>query len=283
MRNPVLRSLSLALVASALLSCSAIASTTLKEPFDKSYPLAAGGTFTLRNVNGAVTLEAWDRNEVRVEAEKQVKAGSDAEAKKIMAQVRIDVQAAASGVRVDTKLPKHDSGPLEWLGGKEYNVNVTYHIHLPRNAVVDAGNTNGHIDLTGTHGKASLETTNGHISVTSVEGDLTLGSTNGAIEAKGVAGRVKAETTNGHIEVQLTRLPHDGDLTLETTNGGVTVKLPKDARLSVDAETSNGRIHSDFEVAGGQSGKHRLEGAINGGGGRLRVRTMNGSVHLVQG
>lgn len=280
MRNPLFRP-ALLLLAGLALAAAAQASTTLKEPFAQSYPFAAGGTLTLKNVNGSVTVEAWDKNEARVEAEKEVKAGSNDEAKKIMAQVKIDVQPGAGGLRVETRLPQQEEGWFSWLNGHNANVNVRYHVYLPRAAAVSVDNTNGHIELTGTHGKASLGTTNGHLEVAGVEGDLDLETTNGAIKANGATGTVKAETTNGGIDLIFARVPSAGDVELETTNGAVMVKLPRGSAVSVDAATSNGGIHSDFAVAG-ETGKHRMNGTINGGGSRLHIRTTNGGVHLVE-
>lgn len=279
MRNPVFRS-ALLLLTGLALAGAAQASVTLKEPFAQSYPFAAGGTLTLKNINGSVTVDAWDKSEARIEAEKQVKADSDAEAKKIMAQVKIDVRPGAGGLHVETLLPKKEDGWFSWLGNHG-NVNVKYHLYLPRAAAVTVDNTNGHIQLTGTHGKATLETTNGHLEVAGVDGDLDLETTNGAIKANGVTGTVKAETTNGGIDLIFARVPRQGDLQVETTNGAVTVKLPRGSAVSVDAATSNGGIHSDFAVAG-ETGKHRVNGTINGGGSRLRIRTTNGGVHLVE-
>jgi DUF4097 and DUF4098 domain-containing protein YvlB len=278
----LLRTAGLTLTALALLAGSASAAT-LKETFAQSYPFSAGGTLTLRNVNGSVTLDAWDRNEVRIEAEKEVKAGSDADARKVMDQVKIDVQTGAGGLRVETKLPKRNDSLLSWLGGNKGGVNVTYRVHLPRQAKVDAGSVNGTVALTGTHGAAKLDSTNGTIKVAGVDGSLELGTTNGSITAAGISGTVKAETTNGDIDLQFANVPRQGDLALETTNGGVTVKLPRGAGVSVDAATTNGRVHSDFQVAGGEPGKRRLSGDINGGGSRLHIRTTNGGVHLVEG
>jgi DUF4097 and DUF4098 domain-containing protein YvlB len=278
----LLRTAGMTLTALALLAGSARAAT-LKETFAQSYPFSAGGTLTLRNVNGSVTLDAWDRNEVRIEAEKEVKAGSDAEARKIMDQVKIDVQTGAGGLRVDTKLPKKNDSLLGWLGGNKGGVNVTYRVHLPRQAKVDAGSVNGTVALAGTRGAAKLDTTNGEVKVTGVDGNLDLGTTNGGIKAAGITGTVKADTTNGDIDLQFANVPRQGDLSLETTNGGVTVKLPRGAGVSVDAATTNGRVHSDFQVAGGEPGKRHLSGDINGGGSRLHIRTTNGGVHLVEG
>lgn len=282
MRHPLLHTAGLTLTAFALLAGPACAAT-LKETFAQSYPFTAGSTLTLRNVNGAVTLDAWDRNEVRIEADKEVKAGSDADARKLMDQVKIDVQTGAGGLRVDTKLPKRDNGLLGWLGGNSGGINVTYRVHLPRQAKVDAGSVNGAVALTGTHGAAKLDTTNGSVKAAGVDGNLDLGTTNGRITAEGITGTVKADTTNGSIDLQFASVPRQGDLALETTNGGVTVKLPRGAGVSVDAATTNGRVHSDFQVAGGEAGKHHLSGDVNGGGSRLHIRTTNGGVHLVEG
>jgi len=274
--------ITLAALTFASLSAGAARAATLKETFSQAYPFAAGGTLTLRNVNGAVTLDAWDRNEVRIEADKEVKAGSDADAKKIMDQVKIDIQTASGGLRVDTKIPKRDTGFLG-LFGNNANVNVTYRVHLPRRATVDAGTVNGAVALSGTQGPAKLDTTNGSIKIHGVDGDLDLGTTNGSVEAAGVTGTVKADTTNGRIDLQFAHVPSRGDSKATTTNGGVTIKMPHGAGVEVDAETTNGRVESDFQVAGGQSGKRHLSGAINGGGSKLHISTTNGGVRLVEG
>ena len=42
----------------------------LREEFHQTYPLSAGGRISLENINGAVRVTAWDRNEVKVDAVK---------------------------------------------------------------------------------------------------------------------------------------------------------------------------------------------------------------------
>jgi DUF4097 and DUF4098 domain-containing protein YvlB len=265
-----------------LLLATIAEAVTLKETFDRTVPLRPGAEVRLANVNGGVTFEAWDRDEVRIQAEKRVKAGSTAAAQKILSQVRIDVTQDAKGVRIETKIPRRNDGFFDWLFGNQASVGVTYRVHVPRRAGLDAESVNGGLTVTGTRGKAHMETTNGRIDLTDVQGDLELTTVNGGINVRRSAGALRAGTTNGSIEAELSDFPDGSDLRFETTNGHVSLRLPRDARLSIDAATTNGRVRSDFTVAGGQPGKHSLKGDINGGGGRLYIRTTNGGVEIAE-
>jgi DUF4097 and DUF4098 domain-containing protein YvlB len=274
------KTLTLSILSLVLLSAAARAET-LTENFAKTYPLAANGSLSLKNVNGSVTFEAWDRNEVQVNAEKKVKADDAEDARKIMSQLRIEVEAEPSAIRIETRMPKKtDSGFWSSLFGSDVNAGVTYRIKLPRSAIVEADTVNGNVRLAGTRGTGRIDTTNGRIEVEGTAGALVLESTNGSINVARAEGAIKASTTNGSIQAELTRVAADRDLGFSSTNGSVTVELPRDVRLSVDAATSNGGIRSDFELTGGEASRRHLTGDINGGGGTLRIRTTNGSVHI---
>jgi DUF4097 and DUF4098 domain-containing protein YvlB len=277
----VVRASGLALLTFAL-GTAAASAETLTEPFAQSYPLAAGGKVSVSNTNGAVTIDAWDQAQVKVEAVKKVKAGSAERAREILKELKVQVDARPDSVRIETKVPQRSNGFWAWISGSGIQAEVEYHIHVPRRAAVTAENTNGGVHLTGTQGAASLETTNGGVTVDRVAGDVRLHSTNGALHATGVSGAVEAETTNGGIDIQLASLPAGRSNSLESTNGAISVHLPKDARLSLDAATTNGGVSSDFELTGGSKGKHSLSGAINGGGGKMSIRTTNGGIHVAK-
>jgi len=279
MPTPKLRRI-LPLFLGVLLLAAIAEAVTLKEPFNKTVALRPGSEIRLSNVNGSVNFDAWDRDEVKIEAEKQVKASSDSEARRIMGQVRIDVAQDAKGLRIETKVPRRENGLFDWLFGHEVNVSVNYRIHVPRRAGLDLDNVNGPLTVTGTRGKARMETVNGGISVNDVQGDLELETVNGSVDVRRAAGGLRVVTTNGSIDAELSTLPDDSDLSFETTNGRVSLRLPRDARLSIDAATTNGRVQSDFEVEGGQPRKQSLRGDINGGGGKLYIRTTNGGVDI---
>lgn len=279
--NPSLKTRRLLpLFAVLLLAATSARAVEIKESFDRTLPLRSGASFALRNVNGGITLEAWNRDEVQIHAEKKVRAGSAEAARKLMGQVKIDVTQEGGGVRVETKLPRRDNGFFDWLFGNQASVNVTYKIRVPRQVAADVESVNGGVALTGTRGKARLATTNGGITVNDAEGDLRLGSTNGGIEVHRSAGTVRADTTNGGISAELTDVSDGGELRLTSTNGGIDVSLPRDVRISIDAGTTNGRVHTDLPVEGGQSGKRSLKGDVNGGGTTLYIRTTNGGIDI---
>jgi DUF4097 and DUF4098 domain-containing protein YvlB len=259
---------------------SAQAAETVKETFQKTYPLQAGGELRVENANGGITVEAWDRNEVQVEAIKQVRAESAEKAREAMKALRIEVKPSAGALQILTKYPKNEGdGFFDWLSGNSVNMGVTYKIKAPRELVSNLQSTNGGVRLVGTRGRADLSTTNGGVSVEDVEGNIRLRSTNGGLSVVNAAGTLDGVTTNGGISAQLNEV--DGDLTLQTTNGSVTLKLPENLRASVDIATSNGGIHSDLEVEGGRKTKRSLTGDINGGGGKLHVRSTNGGVRIL--
>lgn len=259
---------------------AAAGAETLTEKLDRTVPLQAGSQVRLSNVNGAVTLEAWDRNEVRIEAEKKVKAGDAGVARKYMSQLKIEITQAADGLRIETKHPRRESGFFDWMFGKDVNANVTYRLHVPRRAALSIASVNGGVSVTGTRGKAHLETVNGGITVKDVRGTMTLETVNGGIDVLRSAGALRAESVNGGIDAELSSLPDESEVRITSTNGGISLRLPRDARLSIDAGTTNGRVRSDLSIDGGQPGKRSLKGDLNGGGGQLYARTTNGSIDI---
>jgi hypothetical protein len=283
-RNLGLRAAATAALALVLAAASAGA-VTLTEKSDRTYPLGPRGEFALENVNGSVDIEAWDRDEVRVEAEKKVKARSRERAQQALGALKIEVDQGAGRLSVATRMPKSGDGIFDWLWGTDVQASVSYRIKVPRHVTVDAATTNGALRLAGTEGEARARSTNGRVRIENVSGEMTVRTTNGGIEVVDSAGSVNARTTNGGIRVELADVTPGSEMTFTTTNGGVSLTLPADVRATLDAATSNGSIVSDFPVLGDarRSSRHHLSGEVNGGGGLLKIRTTNGGVRIGQG
>ena len=137
-------------------------------------------------------------------------------------------------------------------------------VKVPAGVRLAARTVNGAIDASGLTADAEAETVNGSIT----------------IETAGVA---RAETVNGSVQASMGRADWASDLAFKTVNGSIDLTLPRAAATTVDAETVNGRIASDFAVDGGRITKRHLSGTINGGGRALSLETVNGSIQISQG
>jgi DUF4097 and DUF4098 domain-containing protein YvlB len=254
----------------ALLFLSCAVEAQNQEEFSKVLPLSPQGTFSLKNVNGDVTVMTWKEDKVEIKAVKKTRKASEN-----LAKVKIEVAESPNSVSVDTIYPKRNNT----------GVSVTYDIKVPEGVhLEDVSTVNGDVAASGPFGRFSGSTVNGKVSVENSAGDLRLSTTNGNVEARNVKGKINAETTNGSIRLELNGLT--GEIKAETTNGGITLALSGITELNalLEAETVNGGIDVDFPISfqSLQKSKHSLKGQIGQGGPRLSLETVNGSIHLTK-
>jgi hypothetical protein len=254
----------LASLALMLLLSTAASAKELTETIDRTFDVRPGATVSLSNVNGSVTVNAWDQPRVRVLAVKTVKADADV-VKDVLKELRVELQPRNGGLDVMTRYPKRNEGLssiFDWLTGDHVEAQVKYELTVPRSMTLD------------------LETVNGGIHVQDVTGAHEIETTNGRIELTRCAGSVDASTTNGGIEAELTTVAKGQPLRFETTNGRIEVTVPQTLAVDIDAATTNGRINSDLPIATTRVERNSLKGSINGGGTQLRMRTTNGGISI---
>lgn len=232
-------------------SCASGAHAADETHFQKTVPLAAGGSFQLDNVNGSVRVEGWNREEVEVSAVKVAKDESSD-----LSQVQIDMESKPGTVAVRTLYAK----------GQGAEVAVEYHIHVPFRVLL-----------------GSVNTVNGSVIVKGVEGGGALKTVNGNVEVFDSAGRFSEKTTNGNLRLELSKV-HDGaPMKLETVNGSVILGLPQDVKANVDALSMNGELYSEFPTKAKAHPvmAHSFNGKLGTGGGAISVKTVNGGIRLV--
>ncbi|HZR66181.1 MAG TPA: hypothetical protein VFA85_13590 [Terriglobales bacterium] len=156
-------------------------------------------------------------------------------------------------------------------------------------------------------GMVKAETGGGSIDLGQVGGEATMETGGGSLKLSSATGLVKAETGGGSIELYNVPAAHvetgAGAITakfiassaasnseLETGSGDVTVYLASNMRVTLRAsiEAASGHsINSDFpefkvSSEGGQWGPKFVsaEGALNGGGPVLKIRTTMGNIYI---
>ncbi len=221
-----------------------------------TYPLSADGRISLENVNGDVTIEAWDRDEVSIEA---VKKGRSQEA---LDAAKIEIDAESDRIHVETKYSERRRSE-----GRRDAASVDYTIYVPRSAELD-----------------EIELVNGSLTLDGIGGDVAASLVNGEVEAHGLTGNTEISTVNGELEIALAELDASHTIELSSVNGSVRLDVPGDAGADVEATTVHGRIRNDFGLEVDSSGfvGKSLEGTIGGGGARIRLSNVNGPIDILQ-
>ncbi len=244
-------------------------SDRFQKDFRFSYPLKAGGTFSLETMNGSVDVAGWDREEVEITGVKYGRTEAIRDA------IKIDVSHSDSAASVRTVAPYDSHGG----GGARYVV------RLPRRVTLDRViSSNGKVHVSDIDGPVNVKTSNSSIEANKIGGAAKLHTSNSHIEADSVKGAVDAVTSNSSINVAMNEGLYE--VRASTSNSSITVKLPANAAARIRASTSNSGIHSDFALgSGGTEEKHNLEGVINGGSGSspmIDLSTSNSSINIVK-
>ncbi|HEX8154713.1 MAG TPA: hypothetical protein VF698_16385, partial [Thermoanaerobaculia bacterium] len=93
------------LTALTLLLAMNLSATTLTEKLDRTFDVRAGAAVAVANVNGSITVHAWDQPRVRIVAEKKVEAGNARAAAEAMKKLVIKIEPTTDAVRVTTNYP----------------------------------------------------------------------------------------------------------------------------------------------------------------------------------
>jgi hypothetical protein len=224
----------------------------------KTYQLDANGRLEINNVNGKIEVEPSTGNAVDITALKKARGGSPEAAKAALERASIVDDVSPGRIKIDTKMASMSGIVLH--GG---NVQVEYQVKVPAGAEVKFTTVNGGIEITGLTGRITAETTNG------------------GIVTHEISGQLEASTVNGGLEIDMLRVPEAG-VKLEFTNGGLKLRLPRDAKANISASITNGGISAgDLPIeTSGESNRRRLEGRLNGGGGRIQIEGTNGGIML---
>ena len=232
-----------------------VASGKATEDWSRTYPVATGATVEIINTNGTIEVEPGADGQLEVKATKTARAGSDEDARALLKNVEIKEKASRGEVRLETTT----SAGLT-LGRR--SASVEYHIKAPAGL------------------RLTVRTENGAVNLRDVSGTLTAATTNGGVRGSNLSGSVSAHAVNGGLVIDVAQVA--GPIDMDVVNGGIRLDIPSDARADIDAHTVNGGVVVDraLSLSGGEQGRSRITGALNGGGARINASTVNGGVRI---
>jgi DUF4097 and DUF4098 domain-containing protein YvlB len=228
----------------------------LTQEFHQSYALTASGTVELENINGAVQITAWDRNEVKVDAVKY------AHTRERLDEAKIEVNAARDRISIRTEYPNHTNTFSD--DDRDNPASVEYTLMVPRAARLN-----------------EIRLINGPLDISGVTGEVRASCINGHLKATGLAGRVKLSTVNGHMDAAFAAVGNSS-IDLSSVNGGLELTLPSDAKAQIEASTVHGGIDNDFglHVVNHRFVGHSLDGQLGDGGARIHLSNVNGRIEV---
>ena len=252
-------------LAATLASGSALAQRT--QDWEWRGQIAAGDAVEVKGIIGDIEASAAGGNEVEVVARLREHRRGYAE------DIEFDVIEHGGGVTIcavyptprDARRPNECApGSSGRMNTRDNDVEVLFTVRVP------AG-----VGFVG-------RTVNGEVEVLSLTGDVEAHTVNGDVDVN-TSGLAAATTVNGSIRAAMGRSDWTGPLEFETVNGSITVELPEGVGAEVTARTVNGSIETDFPLTvQGRFSSRRLQGTIGGGGRRLWLETVNGSVRLLR-
>src|ERR1035438_527955 len=157
--------------------------------FRQVYALGPNGHVLVQNLYGDVSITAWDRDEVLVEA---VKRSSDP---RRLDDARIVVEPSTGALSIRTQYAGADS---------DHPASVEYRITVPRNATLE-----------------QIKLVNGGLSISGVEGSIKASSINGSITAEKLAGEADLSTINGRLTAGFNRVSRAKPISLSSVNGPI--------------------------------------------------------------
>jgi DUF4097 and DUF4098 domain-containing protein YvlB len=265
-------------------------------------------SIVIEQPQGRLTLNGWDKAEVRVVAHKHAK---DA---KTLDQLTVDFVMYDGKIRIRSGVRVNDTfRPLPASDGAGIDLTIS----APRGVALRAGTWAGDLDASGFRAGAVLSSRGGEVHASDIEGELRtetlrgkqrLSSIRGNVEADGVTGDVEVDAIDGEVlEVKVVkgqivaRRIHSPLVRLFSSSGGVVMmgSTRPGARYEITAREGDvrlvlerapftvnarvgtgGAIKNGFSLAKAVGSPTMLQGEFMGGGPQLQLTAAHGNVIL---
>ena len=242
---------------SALTTPAAAVKQDETERFEQSYPLNANGRVSVSNINGSIVVDAWDRNEVKLEAVKI------ADSKETLSEVELKIESTPAAFSVETDYDKWKDRN-DW-GHNNRRLEVQFHLTVPRGAVLD-----------------EIETVNGSVTVANFSNYTKISAVNGNVKAANLRGTANLSTVNGEVAADFDQLETGSKISLSTVNGRVNLLIPSDSSVTLKADSVNGNIANDFglPVHKGEYVGRDMYGKLGNGDVQIKLNSVNGQLSV---
>jgi len=235
------------LVVLALL-CLTVISASAQQRVSKRYPAGKNVRLQLKNVQGTITVESWDRDEIKVSATLESPSA------------HFSPRLLNDGLSIDVMGDNRGRGEVG---------DVNFKIQVPVSTSVD------------------VETRRGDIHVTNVRGAYVRArvSSEGDIDLTGiVATQVVASNTTGDILFD-GEFARGGTYEFQSGHGAINIRIPGDSAFRLQAATTSKKIelghfwNKSFQSFGGG---RKYVGDVGDGRASVSVTNLSGSISFIR-
>jgi DUF4097 and DUF4098 domain-containing protein YvlB len=126
-----------------------------------------------------------------------------------------------------------------------------------------------------------------NISILNMKNEIDIENCHG-INLKNVSGPLVLSTIAGDINITFGTIATEKPFSISSVSGDIDITLPAKTATNVQMGTINGSFYSDFDLPDNQKdtkrvGGNNLSAALNGGGFKLLLETINGNIYLRKG
>jgi DUF4097 and DUF4098 domain-containing protein YvlB len=260
---------------------------------DKTVDVTRGSRLVLEGFSGAVTVRAWEKDSVRVQARH-----SNVN--------RVSIRTIKSTVSIQSE------STTGRLGSVEYEISVPRWMPVAIEVTYDditiegtesdvsAETVRGDITIRGGSGSVKADSVEGRVEIEGAKGHVEAGSVNDLIRIERTVGEIAAETTNGEITLRQIQsamveattvngsityeglIADDGHYRLSTHNGNILVAIPDRSNVTFDVQTYNGSFSSELPVKGSAAARRGGHGlyTLGSGSARMELESFGGSIKV---
>jgi DUF4097 and DUF4098 domain-containing protein YvlB len=277
------------LVAATLVS----AAGPVTPPIDTLVALQRGDRVVLQNLEGEITVRAWDREELEIRGEEDEmpllvrRTGSTVRItrddrkgrrRSVEASIRVPawVDLEVGGPSLDVWIDGVD-GRLEVNGvsGDVWVENAGGPVQVRTiEGEIDVSLARGGVDASSQSDEVRLRDVSGPVNVHSGSGDLTLRDISSAV--------VRAETQDGDITFSGT-IEDGGDYRFFVHDGDASIEIPSTTNARVAVSTFDGDFESDFPVRIERfTGGREFDFTIGNGAAHIEIQVFDGEIRLLE-
>lgn len=286
-------------IAGALLLTTPVAFAA--QSIDRSQPTGPTPSVEVNNVQGKVTVVAWDRQEVKVTGtieNDQHKFEFSGDNDRVVITVRAEGKQHSYGRQDDAilevRVPVGSRLNVQTVSAdiEVRGVTGTQRLESVSGDIIatvfdeqlDLRTISGDVDLRGSGGKAMVyaESTSGNVKARGLGGSLEAKSVSGDLDLElGLTPGLRLETVSGDVDAKLT-LADGGRLDAQSVSGDVTVMFGQPVNGEFDIESFSGDIDNCFGPKSARKNQYapgsELRFTEGSGGARVNLETLSGDI-----